>query len=548
MEMGRGMSILILILMAFMIFVFFGNTLETKITGHQLQCAEFDSDGDGFIYKDVACKIIDCNDNNASIFPGAPELCDNVDNQCPGDTGYGSKDEGCSTCTDTDGGANYNQKGSAWGFSDASNPATFYNNTDSCNGLILTERICVPGSKPNSFLPSSGTTTCATGCQDGACTCIPNWINTSTCIGDINDTHQIDLNACGQTPPKANISVYQDCNDNNVVGDFCSLNIDKAFVGDYLVNQSLFSGNKSIKLVEENTNATFNWDFANTLNICPIEIETSDANDAFGYAIVKNLEAKGKTVWFDKLSNTSDSICIIDSGEVDSLNDFTTNCNSTSEILVQCPGNSSGYNCAAAGKQFKVWPLNHSAVKEVVKGCIPDWDCTDWSECEDETQTRDCTDFNSCNTLLGKPIEMQECIVECIPNWYCTWGGCQEDGFKYYTCQDLNNCGTLEGKPEKDGEAFECKKQTNTLFILIIAFILMILILLVLIYFLTRKKRKESKRYEGGMIHSKPTHPKPPEAPQAPQTPVLTTIPPAINFYTPRPVPRRQMTHPQSHR
>jgi hypothetical protein len=37
----------------------------------------------------------DCDDGHATVYPGAPEICDGQDNQCPGDPGYGQVDEGC---------------------------------------------------------------------------------------------------------------------------------------------------------------------------------------------------------------------------------------------------------------------------------------------------------------------------------------------------------------------------------------------------------------------------------------------------------------------
>jgi hypothetical protein len=50
-----------------------------------------DEDGDG--YSTPLCGGTDCDDAHAAVHPGAPEINDGLDNQCPGDPGYGSIDE-----------------------------------------------------------------------------------------------------------------------------------------------------------------------------------------------------------------------------------------------------------------------------------------------------------------------------------------------------------------------------------------------------------------------------------------------------------------------
>jgi formylglycine-generating enzyme required for sulfatase activity len=54
-------------------------------------------DGDlDLFYAQAGCGTeVDCDDLDPFVFPGAVELCDGVDNQCPGDPGYGQIDEGC---------------------------------------------------------------------------------------------------------------------------------------------------------------------------------------------------------------------------------------------------------------------------------------------------------------------------------------------------------------------------------------------------------------------------------------------------------------------
>jgi hypothetical protein len=58
-----------------------------------LETSGYDQDDDG--HKSVLVGGDDCKDNDASVFPGAPELCDGKDNQCQGDAGNGYIDEGC---------------------------------------------------------------------------------------------------------------------------------------------------------------------------------------------------------------------------------------------------------------------------------------------------------------------------------------------------------------------------------------------------------------------------------------------------------------------
>src|SRR5262249_8608794 len=64
---------------------------DLKITGNTL----VDADGDGYN------SSVDCNDNNASIHPGATEICDGIDEDCDGvlDNGFPDADgDGYASC------------------------------------------------------------------------------------------------------------------------------------------------------------------------------------------------------------------------------------------------------------------------------------------------------------------------------------------------------------------------------------------------------------------------------------------------------------------
>jgi len=85
-------------------------------------------------------------------------------------------------------------------------------------------------------------------------------------------------------------------------------------------------------------------------------------------------------------------------------------------------------------------------INEVI--CTEDWNCTEWSGCVNETQTRVCTDLNDCGTEEDKPERSQSCEIVCVENWNCTeWSGCVNET-QTRVCTDLNDCGTEEDKPE----------------------------------------------------------------------------------------------------
>jgi hypothetical protein len=83
---------------------------DPDVTGQATWYADMDGDGFGDAAATrVACSQplgyvadgTDCDDGEGDTYPGAPEVCDGMDNQCPGDPGFGEIDEGHDSDGDT---------------------------------------------------------------------------------------------------------------------------------------------------------------------------------------------------------------------------------------------------------------------------------------------------------------------------------------------------------------------------------------------------------------------------------------------------------------
>jgi hypothetical protein len=161
------------------------------------------------------------------------------------------------------------------------------------------------------------------------------------------------------------------------------------------------------------------------------------------------------------------------------------------------------YNLKSVDK-FNNYYAGDVLVHNKGRRCTEDWDCSEWTACRsDGTQLRTCIDSNNCGTTKNKPEETRTCIYapplepepECIPNWDCTdWTDCSDEGRRSRSCIDLNNCG--EDMYTEVESCVPAPKELGKwiLYWIIIPLIILAAIAAVIIVIIKRKEKRRAKK------------------------------------------------------
>ena len=489
---------------------------EIKDGGNNLLLAD---SGEECINPDVVNEYF-CDSNNKT-FQSAPRLC----SQAVG-INYFCYNGACKLCADTDAGINYTLAGSAYNLTFLNNPKQDY----CINNTHLNESSCSANNAVISQPYNCKLLGAAYSCEQGACSCKSSYVKTS-CANEVAVFK--DASNCGSP----DYSVPYDCNGDGVISTpSCISTTANVSIGngmeflpfDNAINYSNIDL-QTVQVAEGYQGVEFDWNFSASekLDFCQIEIETSSPADKFGYVLFNSTEEiSEKTIYVDKLNKTSNAVCIKDVSGVTSVNDLSKNCTASNEVLLKCPSPAnSTYNCQIIenGTTFQIWPLNHSAVKEMLSSglvsgtaCAENWNCTEFSDAVNQCGTRNCTELTNCGTILNKPLENKICDITaagCASDWSCSDFGKCADGIKSRICEDLNNCGDETTKPS---ETSECK--TKSLLFIILGIVGLVLIILLIWYFM--KRGKSDEEYSESQTPHQPIHPRSPPAPpqnRAPQ-------------------------------
>lgn len=216
------------------------------------------------------------------------------------------------------------------------------------------------------------------------------------------------------------------------------------FIGNSSNLSKEFQGKEKVEFKDNSlTIVEFDFNFTNsTINLNNIIINKQDDNSTgalvFSFRNITLPKGFTKTIYLDRLNASKNSVCLKDM-EIRLISEISNNCDGLNEFKVECDGTlQNNYNCSyinAAGK-YRISGLNHSGLKQIEFSraaessssssassnggggsssssalCAENWQCTEWTECINNVQSRICEDFNKCGTITSKPIETRECLT-----------------------------------------------------------------------------------------------------------------------------------------
>jgi len=115
----------------------------------------------------------------------------------------------------------------------------------------------------------------------------------------------------------------------------------------------------------------------------------------------------GKTVQFFVSDVDTGQTAIFSNGAPTEINLTVT---ISSPTTTTSPSNGGGGGGGGSGGGTSTTTISETTTTNTSGECTESWTCTDWSVCEDNIQTRSCTDKNSCGTTDDKPFESQPCF------------------------------------------------------------------------------------------------------------------------------------------
>jgi hypothetical protein len=175
-----------------------------------------DGDGDGYAVEGGACGAVDCDDTDPDVNPGEDEICDNgIDDDCDGLIDDDDSDCGGLTCFDSDGGLTFDVAGYVSGYSFNGYPQTKYDVCETGNYEGYVREYYCDGLTPwPKFYP------CPYGCVDGACSIWPPGCTDADGDGfaaEGGDCGDVD---CDDSDPAVNPDAAEVCD--NSVDDDCN--------------------------------------------------------------------------------------------------------------------------------------------------------------------------------------------------------------------------------------------------------------------------------------------------------------------------------------